>query len=106
MDKREIDLLKNLNFTIEDRLFYIDINRFVKLVSINTYTDDGKIVEMNMPKFDIIKTMMDSIFSEYKMAEEPGSLAHLTKENDGFSIPFKIAFITLLKYKIIKEVKI
>jgi hypothetical protein len=55
---------------------------------------------IDVTKWETTKVMIESVLTEHGQVDEKMGFAKLS---DQLSIPFKISFNTLLKYKIIKE---
>lgn len=89
--------------TIWGENYYIDMDAIETIV--DTYNEESLnqsgVTEqrINVIKYEIIKMMLDVIFSEVEIGDEKLGL----KSSNGLSVPFKLAFNTLLNKKIIKK---
>lgn len=78
--------------------YHIDFDKIENLISIKQ-TDSGDTEQnVSIVKFELIKTMLDVVFSESGEIDERMGL----KGSNDLTIPFKIAFNTLLRYEIIQ----
>ena len=80
--------------------YHIDFDKIENLISIKQ-TDTGDTEQnVSIVKFELIKTMLDVVFSESGEIDEKMGL----KGSNDLTIPFKIAFNTLLMKKIINKI--
>jgi short-subunit dehydrogenase involved in D-alanine esterification of teichoic acids len=90
--------------------YYIDldvIENYIDMSDNKTYDDDNddvsdsttQEVKVNLIKFELIKMMLDTILSEGEEIDDKLGI----KSMGGATIPFKIAFNTLLNKKIINH---
>jgi hypothetical protein len=78
--------------------YYIDLNKIQEDVNFNTEIVSGETEQhISVVKYDMIKIMIDVILTEQNEVDEA-----LGPKSDT-SIPFKIAFNTLLNNQIIKK---
>ena len=78
--------------------YHIDFDKIENLISIK-HTDTGDTEQnVSIVKFELIKTMLDVVLSESGEIDEKMGL----KGSNDLTIPFKIAFNTLLRYEIIQ----
>lgn len=78
--------------------YYVDFQKIEDLISIKqTETGDTE-QNVSIVKFELIKTMLDVVFSESTEIDEKMGL----KGTNDLTIPFKIAFNTLLRYGLIQ----
>jgi len=71
-----------------------------KKKSLKTDNEDDTPLELNVFKFEIIKSCIERLLSEYEQVDEKlGAFAATEATN----ISFKMAYNTLIKYKIIVE---
>jgi hypothetical protein len=78
--------------------YYIDLNKIQEDVNFNTEVVSGETEQhISVVKYDMIKIMIDVILTEQNEVDEA-----LGPKSDT-SIPFKIAFNTLLNNQIIKK---
>jgi len=85
--------------------YYIDINEIEKSVSFESVTkneEDEEIKEqqISLTKWEVLKMMLEVILSELDTVDEKLG-RHSTSD---ITIPFKLAFNTLLINKIIKKI--
>ncbi len=80
--------------------YYIDIDGISKKCQTGNQieNDDGTTtLEINIFKYEIIKTCIERVLNEYNEADEDlGEFG-----SNGLSISFKMAFNTLIKYEIL-----
>jgi len=81
--------------------YFIDLDQIEKYIDIEGESDfeisGGTEMRINIIKYEMIKTLLEVILSEdIEMDEKLG-----TKGNNNISIPFKIAFNSLLNKKLI-----
>ena len=81
--------------------YFIDLDQIEKYIDIEAVSDfeisGGTEMRINIIKYEMIKTLLEVILSEdIEMDEKLG-----TKGNNNISIPFKIAFNSLLNKKLI-----
>ena len=80
--------------------YHIDFDKIENLISIKQ-TDTGDTEQnVSIVKFELIKTMLDVVLSESGEIDEKMGL----KGSNDLTIPFKIAFNTLLMKKIINKI--
>jgi len=81
--------------------YFIDLDQIEKYIDIESVSgfeiSGGTEMRINIIKYEMIKTLLEVILSEdIEMDEKLG-----TKGNNNISIPFKIAFNSLLNKKLI-----
>jgi hypothetical protein len=79
--------------------YYLDLDKLEEYLSIPPREDDQENAENQFSaiKYEIVKLMIEVVFSENKDLDEK-----LGINNQGeLSLPFKMAFNTLLNYKIL-----
>jgi hypothetical protein len=96
-------MLKILN-----EYYYLDLDKMEELVNLpnNTKSDDGEETELiestgqhiSVVKYDILKVMIEVLMTESEEVDEK-----LGPKSSELSIPFKLAFNTLLNKKIINK---
>ena len=92
--------LSSLKLSIGGELLYVDVDEFLNQVSIPTEDEDGNgSIEINLPRFEILKLMVDTTCSIVEDVDDKMGAVALTK----LSIPYKLALNTLINYKIIKK---
>lgn len=78
--------------------YYIDINKVQDIITIpNTTTGDTE-QNVSIVKFELIKTMIDVLMTESEEIDENLGV----KGSNNLTMPFKLAFNTLLVHGIIK----
>ena len=78
--------------------YYIDINKVQDIITIpNTTTGDTE-QNVSIVKFELIKTMIDVLLTESEEIDENLGV----KGSNNLTMPFKLAFNTLLVHGIIK----
>jgi hypothetical protein len=82
-------------------MYYIDLESVSKTIEIEPMIEVSGNTEhsINLVSFEIIKMMIEIIMSEREEVDENLGV-HSTKN---LSIPFKVAFNTLLKHQILKH---
>jgi len=82
-------------------LYYIDLESVSKTIEIEPLDDFSGNTEqsINLVSFEVIKMMLEIIMTEREEIDENLGV-HSTKN---LSIPFKVAFNTLLKHQILKH---
>lgn len=78
--------------------YYIDFQKIEDLISIDPTVSGDTEQNISIVKFELIKTMLDVVFSESGEIDEKMGL----KGSNDLTIPFKFAFNTLLRYGIIQ----
>lgn len=84
--------------------YYIDIERINEYVNVVNVDDSDELEpipndnHISVVKFEMVKTMIDVILSEVESVDES-----LGSKATGLTIPFKLAFNTLLNKKIINK---
>lgn len=92
-----------INFLGEN--YYIDIKEIEKQVSFDTLfkNENGEEIkeqQISVAKWEVLKMMIDVILSENENIDETLGI----QRSNELSIPFKMAFNTLLINKIIKKI--
>jgi hypothetical protein len=77
--------------------YYLDIDRLDKYITVPSTGDTEQ--HVSMVKFEAIKLMIETIMSTEEQIDEAMGL-----KNANISIPFKIAFNTLKKHKILTHI--
>jgi hypothetical protein len=80
---------------IFDSLYYVDIDKIDEIVTIKNVVESGE-QHISVAKYEMIKTLLDVVLTEEEKDETLG-LKNST-------IPFKIAFNSLLYKKIINKI--
>jgi len=88
-------------FKILGEMYYLDFNELDNQITINKEKkEDDENHSINMVKFELLKLMVEVILTEREDYDE--NLG--TYSSKDLSIPFKVAFNTLLRHNIIKSI--
>ena len=82
--------------------YYIDLDLVEEYIGIpnNEETMSGETeIKINIVKFDLVKMMLDTVLTEHEELDETLGM----KQNSNTSIPFRIAFNSLLNKKLINH---
>ena len=83
--------------------YYIDLDLVEEYIGIpndsETMSGDTSEVKINIVKFDLVKMMLDTVLSEHDELDESLGM----KQSSNTSIPFRIAFNSLLNKKLINH---
>ena len=77
--------------------YYVDLDRLEQYVNIPQPTGDSE-NHISVVKYDMIKVMMEVLLTEDDLVDEA-----LGEKSNELTIPFKLAFNTLLNKKIINK---
>jgi hypothetical protein len=77
--------------------YYVDLDRLEQYVNIPQPTGDSE-NHISVVKYDMIKVMMEVLLTENDIVDET-----LGEKSNELTIPFKLAFNTLLNKKIINK---
>jgi hypothetical protein len=81
-------------------MYYIDLNELSDTIDMSIPTISGETEQtINLVSFEVLKMMLEVIMTEREEVDENLGI-HSVKN---LSIPFKIAFNTLLKHQILKH---
>jgi hypothetical protein len=84
-------------------VYYIDLDLVEEYIGIpndsETMSGDTSEVKINIVKFDLVKMMLDTVLSEHDELDESLGM----KQSSNTSIPFRIAFNSLLNKKLINH---
>lgn len=87
---------------ILNETYFIDLDEVEKYLELNDESDlitSGE-TKINLIKFELVKLLLDVVLSEnFDMDESLG----LKKMNNNLSVPFKLAFNSLLNKKLINH---
>jgi hypothetical protein len=83
-------------FSIFNENYYVDLDKMEKYVQ---FIGDSGETQIHVVKYEAIKSMMETILTEGGEIDE-----NLGMKSSELSIPFKIAFNTLLVKKIINKI--
>jgi hypothetical protein len=78
--------------------YYIDIDQFDEYVALPSVSG-GTELSISAVKFEVIKAMIEVILSNEEQIDETLGL-----KGQSISIPFKLAFNTLIKHKILNKI--
>jgi hypothetical protein len=82
--------------------YYVDLDAIEKYVDIkdtDTSNTSGQTdTRINLVRYEMVKLMLDVIFTEHDIQDEKLGL-----HNSGLSVPFKLAFNSLLNKKLINK---
>ena len=67
--------------------------------NIEILSEDKKTVEVNVPKFEFFKVMLDTVCGIVEDVDENLGVVSMNK----LSVPYKLSLNTLIKYNIIKK---
>ena len=85
-------------FKIFNDNYYIDIDEIEKYINIPNLTG-GSEMHINVVKYEAVKTMLEVLLTEDEEIDESLGL----KGGNGLTIPFKLAFNSLLNKKLINK---
>jgi hypothetical protein len=84
-------------------VYYVDLDLVEEYIGISndieSMSGDTSEVKINIVKFDLVKMMLDTILSEHDELDETLGM----KQSSSTSIPFRIAFNSLLNKKLINH---
>ena len=87
----------NLKLKVGSEHLYFDVDEFMK--NVETPSVDKKPIEINLPKFEFFKLMLDTACGIVEEVDENLGAISMNK----LSLPYKLALNTLIKYNIIKK---
>ena len=83
--------------------YYVDLDLVEEYVGIpsdeETMSGETSEIKMNIIKFDLVKMMLDTVLTEHEDGDETLGM----KQSSNTSIPFRIAFNSLLNKKLINH---
>jgi hypothetical protein len=77
--------------------YYLDLDAIEQYINI-TSLSGGPEAHINVVKYEVVKTMLEVIMTEDEEVDEA-----LGQKSTGLTIPFKLAFNTLLNKKLINK---
>jgi hypothetical protein len=84
-------------------VYYVDLDLVEEYIGISndieSMSGDTSEVKINIVKFDLIKMMLETVLSEHDELDETLGM----KQSSSTSIPFRIAFNSLLNNKLINH---
>ena len=87
----------NLKLQVGSEHLYFDVDAFMK--NVETPSEDKETIEINLPKFEFFKIMLDTTCGIVEEVDENLGAISMNK----LSLPYKLALNTLIKYNIIKK---
>ena len=85
-------------FKIFNETYYVDIDEIEKYITIPSPTG-GTEIHVNVVKYEVVKMMMEVLMTEDEEMDESLGL----KGGNGTTIPFKLAFNSLINKKLINK---
>jgi hypothetical protein len=85
-------------FKIFNDTYYVDIDEIEKYINITSQTG-GTEMHINVIKYETVKIMLEVLMTEDEQMDESLGL----KGGGGLTIPFKLAFNSLLNKKLINK---
>jgi hypothetical protein len=85
-------------FKIFNDNYYVDIDEIEKYINITSQTG-GTEIHINVIKYETVKIMLEVLMTEDEQMDESLGL----KGGGGLTIPFKLAFNSLLNKKLINK---
>jgi hypothetical protein len=85
-------------FKIFNETYFVDIDEIEKYINIPSPTG-GTEIHVNVVKYEVVKMMMEVLMTEDDEMDESLGL----KGGNGTTIPFKLAFNSLLNKKLINK---
>jgi hypothetical protein len=81
--------------------YYIDLDQIEKYIDIGNKENQSGDTEsrINIIKFEMVKMLLETVLTEQEVVDEKLGL----KSNSNLSIPFKLAFNSLLNQKLINH---
>jgi hypothetical protein len=85
-------------FKIFNETYYVDIDEIEKYINITSPTG-GTEIHVNVVKYEAVKMMLEVLMTEDEEMDESLGL----KSGNGTTIPFKLAFNSLINKKLINK---
>ena len=87
--------------------YYIDLDKVEEYIDMSSQVDDEDVetmsgsteIKINIIKFEMVKMLMDTVLTEHEEVDEKLGL----KSSTNTSIPFRLAFNSLLNKKLINH---
>lgn len=89
----------NLKLKVGNEQLYFDVDELMSNIEILGEKDGAPTVEINLPKFEFFKLMLDTTCGIVEDVDENLGVVSMNK----LSIPYKLAVNTLINYNIIKK---
>lgn len=83
-------------FKLFNELYYVDLDKIEECVHLDGVSGESQI---HVVKYELIKSMIDTLLTESNEVDE-----NLGLNSNELSIPFKLAFNTLMLKKIINKI--
>jgi hypothetical protein len=77
--------------------YYLDLDAIAQYINTTSLTGEPE-THINVVKYEVVKTMLEVIMTEDEEVDEA-----LGQKSTGLTIPFKLAFNTLLNKKLINK---
>jgi hypothetical protein len=87
----------NLKLKVGSEHLYFDVDEFMNNVGV--LSKDNKTMEINLPKFEFFKAMVDTTCGIVEDIDETLGVVSMNK----LPLSYKLALNTLIKYNIIKK---
>jgi hypothetical protein len=91
--------ISSLKLKIGTENLYFDVDELMSNIEMVGSSDGEPIVEINLPKFEFFKLMLDTTCGIVEEVDDNMGIVSLNK----MSVPYKLALNTLINYKIIKK---
>ena len=91
--------ISNLRLNVGSEQLYFDVDELMSNIEISGTSDGEPIVEINLPRFEFFKLMLDTTCGIVEEVDDNMGIISLNK----MSVPYKLALNTLINYKIIKK---
>ena len=89
----------NLRLKVGSEQLYFDVDELMTNIEMEGIKDGKATIEINLPKFEFFKLMLDTTCGIVEEADENLGVISMNK----LSLPYKLALNTLIKYNIIKK---
>tara|TARA_R110002074_G_scaffold6333_1_gene29266 strand:+ start:837 stop:1139 length:303 start_codon:yes stop_codon:yes gene_type:complete len=89
----------NLKLKVGNEQLYFDVDELMSNIEMLGEKDGSPTVEINLPKFEFFKLMLDTTCGIVEEVDENLGVVSMNK----LSIPYKLALNTLINYNIIKK---
>jgi len=88
-----------LRLKVGSEQLYFDVDELKVNIEMEGVKDGNPTVEINLPKFEFFKLMLDTTCGIVEEVDENLGVVSMNK----LSLPYKLALNTLIKYNIIKK---
>lgn len=79
--------------------YHLNLDKIDKFVNLNMSSGDTENQQISVIKYEMVKIMIDVVFSETEEVDD--KLA--TRAAEKLNIPFRLAWNTLLRYKLLEK---